>query len=136
MNKCVNCPEHKRCRDSWISWVFFLIGLIATIAVRIVTILVHVGAIYGQIAWYVGVIGFFIFFAYKFKVEHERSILIKKSGLMEKMSSGKEIGEDDRELISSVLCAISSEKDRINYLFIFVSSAVVLALAIYMDFIK
>ena len=134
--KCINCAEYKKCRENSTSWIFFIKGLIATIAVRAVTVLVHIDPVYGQIAWYVGVLGFFIFFVYKFKVEHARSQLIKKSRLMQKISQEDNIEKGDRELIGSLLCALSSNKDRINYFVIFVSSAIALAIAIYLDFLK
>ena len=134
--KCINCAEYKKCKENSISWVFFIIGLIATIAVRAVTVLTHIDSVYGQIAWYVGVLGFFIFFVYKFKVEHARSQLIKNSRLMHKISQEGNIEKGDRELIGSLLCALSSNKDRINYFVIFASSAIALAIAIYLDFLK
>ena len=134
--KCVNCAEYKRCRESGASLVFFIIGLVATIAIRAVTVLVHINPVYGQVAWYVGVLGFFIFFVYKFRVDRARSILIKKSRLMDKISGGDRIEKEDRELIGSVLCALSSSKDSINYFLIFASSAIALVIAAYFDFLR
>lgn len=134
--KCINCAEYKKCRENGISWVFFIIGLIATIAVRAVTVLIHISPLYGQIAWYVGVLGFFIFFMYKFKVDHARSRLIRDNRLMDKISQGGSIERNDRELISSILCALSSNKDRINYFLIFASSAVAIIIAVYFDFLR
>ncbi len=134
--KCTNCSEYKNCRDSFSSWIFFIIGMIATIALRIVTVLMHFNPIYGQIAWYVGVAGFFIFFVYKFRIDRARYKLIVKKGLMDKISQGDKIAEDDRQLIGSILCSLSSNKDRINYFLIFVSSAVALIVALYFDFLK
>lgn len=133
---CINCSELKRCRESRASWLFFIIGMISTIAVRVVTVLAHLKPIYGEIAWYIGVFGFFIFFVYKFRVDRARYRLIVKSNLMEKISGSQTIAPEDRELISSILCALSSNKDRINYLIIFVSSALALLLAVYFDFVK
>jgi len=133
---CINCAEYKRCKSNSVSWVFFIIGLIATIAIRAVTVLVHVDPLYGRIAWYVGVTGFFVFFIYKFKVEDARSRFIKKSALMDKISRGDAIEEGDRKLIGSILCALSSNKDRINYIVIFASSAIAIAIAVYLDFLK
>lgn len=133
---CVDCGELKRCRESRVSLIFFIIGMIATIAVRIVTVLAHLNPVYGEIAWYVGVFGFLIFFVYKYKVEQARYRLIIKSRLREKVAQGGDIAKDDRELIGAILCALSSNKDRINYLLIFVSSAAAILIAVYLDFIK
>lgn len=135
-NKCVNCVEYKRCKESAGSLIFFIIGLIAIIAVRAVTILEHVKPAYGKIAWYVGIIGFFIYFAYKYKVEHSRSRLIIHDKLVDKILQDGSIGKEDRRTIGAVLCALSSSKDRINYFIIFASSAVVLIIAFYLDFFK
>ncbi|MFH0839822.1 MAG: hypothetical protein V1883_02260 [Candidatus Omnitrophota bacterium] len=134
--KCIDCSESKKCRESSVAWVFFIIGLIATISIRAVTVLIHIHPAYGQIAWYMGVLGFFIFFMYKFKVDHARSRLIKEKRLIHKLSQGGAIEKEDRELMGSVLCALSSNKDRINYFFIFASSALALIIAVYFDFLR
>ena len=134
--KCLNCSEHKNCSDSFASWVFFILGMVATIALRAVTVLIHLKPIYGQIAWYIGVFGFFAFFVYKFRIERARQKLITERNLMDKISQGDKIAEDDRRLIGSILCSLSSNKDRINYFLIFVSSAVALIVALYFDFLK
>jgi len=135
-NKCVNCAEYKRCKENAASLVFFIIGLIAIIAVRAVTILEHVKPIYGKTAWYVGILGFFVYFAYKYKIERNRSRVIKTNKLVDKVLQGDRIEKEYREMIGSVLCALSSSKDRINYFIIFFSSAVVLIIAFYLDFLK
>ena len=133
---CINCSEFKRCQESRASWLFFIIGMIATIALRAVTVLADMDPWYGKIAWYIGVGGFFIFFIYKFKVDQARHSLIVKSQLMEKVFQGKSMAEEDRALISSILCSLSSNKDRINYFLIFASSALAIIAAVYFDFIR
>ena len=134
--KCVSCIEYKRCRDSYTSWIFFTIGLIATVAIRAVTVLMHMNPVYGKIAWYTGVSGFFLFFVYKFRVNQARSKLINQRNLVDKVNNQKQLTREDFDTISSLLCALSSKKERINYFFIFGLSAIALILAIYIDFIK
>ena len=134
--KCIGCSERKRCQDSFSSWLFFIIGLIATVAMRVVTVLMHLEPIYGKIAWYIGLTGFFLFFVYKYKVSQSRSRLIKESRLVEKISKKENMTERDYDLIGTILCALSSKKERINYFFIFGLSALALILALYFDFIK
>ncbi|MFH1784023.1 MAG: hypothetical protein ABH868_03905 [bacterium] len=134
--KCVNCSEYKNCKDSFSSWIFFLVGIIATIAIRIVTVLIYVNPLYGKIAWYIGVGGFFIFFMYKYRVNSARSKLIEEKNLVAKINNQKELSGEDYSLIGNILCGLSSKKETINYIFIFGLSAVVLLLAIYIDFIK
>ena len=134
--KCENCIEAKRCRDSCLSWVFFIIGLVATIAIRAVTVLMHLNPVYAKVAWYIGVGGFFLFFVYKFRVNQVRSDLIAQQELVDKINSRQQLTEENYNLVSAILCALSSRKERINYFFIFGLSAVALLLAVYMDFIK
>ncbi|NQT22040.1 MAG: hypothetical protein HQ579_01230 [Candidatus Omnitrophica bacterium] len=136
MKKCIGCREYKRCRDSFASWIFFIVGLAATVAIRVVTVLIHVDPIYAKIAWYAGVGGFFIFFVYKFRVNQARAKLIDQQGLADKINDKEQLTEDDYSLIGVILCALSSRKERVNYFFIFFLSALALLLAIYMDFLK
>lgn len=134
--KCINCGEYKNCQDSFTSWIFFIIGIIATIALRVVTILISYEPIYGKIAWYIGVLGFFIFFLYKFKVGQSRSRVINKLRLGDKISKKEGLSEEDYKVVGRILCSLSSRKERINYILIFALSAVALLFAVFIDFIK
>ncbi len=134
--KCVSCTEYKNCKDSYASWIFFVVGLIATIAIRIVTVLMNVNPVYGKAAWYIGVGGFFAFFVYKFKVAQARAKLIEKTDLIKKVNSNKDLAKEDYDLIGAILCGVSSKKEMANFFFIFGLSAIALVVAIYFDFIR
>lgn len=136
MKKCNGCIEKKRCQDSFVSWICFFVGLIATVAIRMVTMLDAYQPIYGKIAWYIGVVGFFIFFVYKFKVDSSRSYIIQQAKLVEKMHGKVELIEEDYQLVSSILCSLSSKKDIVNYFFIFVTSILAFFIALYIDIFK
>lgn len=133
--KCLDCKEFKRCQDSYVSWIFFIIGLIATIAMRLVTVLIHLNPVYGKASWYIGVGGFFVFFIYKFRISQARSKLIRKQNILDKINKGK-LEKEDYKLIDEILCSLVSDKEKINYLFIFILSALALIIAIYIDFLK
>jgi hypothetical protein len=132
----LNCAEFGDCRDSFVSWIFFMIGLVATAAIRVVTVLMHLEPVYGKIAWYVGITGFLLFFIYKFRISCVRARNIKNSGLSEKIKKNEPLNCNDYEIIDSILCGLGSRKERINYFFIFFLSAVALLLALYIDFIR
>lgn len=134
--KCINCGQHKNCKDTRASWVFVVIGVIATISIRAVTILMNFDPIYGKIAWYIGVGGFFIFFIYKFRVSQARAKLIIEKGLMDKITNQKQLAKDDYDNVGELLCSLISKKERVNYLFIFILSALALLFAVYMDFFR
>jgi len=109
------------------------VGIVATISVRAVGILEHFGTAYSKIAWYIGVVFFFMFFLNKFSVDAKRAAAVKRSGLSEKIYSGEMLGAKDRELLGSIMCSITTSKDRINYFFIFSTSIITLAAALYLD---
>jgi hypothetical protein len=134
--RCLNCPQKKNCSNSFVSWIFFIIGLIATVAIRVVTVLMNINPLYGKIAWYVGVGGFLLFFIYKFNANRRLSNLIDGENLIEKTRGQKTLSAQEYNLIAGILCSLKSEKERINYFFIFVVSALALFLAVYFDFIK
>jgi hypothetical protein len=134
--RCLNCSQKKNCSNSFVSWIFFIIGLIATVAIRVVTVLMNINPLYGKIAWYVGVGGFLLFFIYKFNANRRLSNLIDGENLIEKTRGQKTLSAQEYNLIAGILCSLKSEKERINYFFIFVVSALALFLAVYFDFIK
>lgn len=133
---CLNCSQQKNCRDSFVSWIFFIIGLIATVAIRVVTVLMNINALYGKIVWYIGVGGFLLFFIYKFNVNRALTKLIDKKNLVEKARNKKPLSPEEYNLIAEILCNLKSEKERINYFFIFAVSAVALLLTTYFDLLK
>jgi hypothetical protein len=103
---------------------------------RLVTVLAHFNTAYGQAAWYIAVLGFFVFFLYKFRIDRARALLVKDQRLMEIISGSGNLESSDRAHIRGILCAISSSKDRVNYFVIFSSSVLALASAVYFDFIR
>lgn len=135
-DKCKNCSEYKKCKSSRISWIFVAIGMIAAASIRLITVLIYFDSIYGKIAWYVGVGGFLVFFAYKYKIFKSRSIIITKKDLIGRVKEQKQLTAEDYNIIGNILCGISSMKERINYLFIFATSAISILVAIYFDFIR
>jgi len=134
--KCFNCVQKKSCSDSFVAWIFFVIGLVATVAVRIVTVLIGINVLYGKIAWYIGVGGFLVFFMYKFSLNRSAAKIIDKENLIGLANERKGFSEKQYNLIAAILCNLRSEKERINYFFIFAISAVALLVAMYFDFLK
>ncbi len=133
---CRTCAQYRNCEDSFASWIFFIIGLIATFAIRAVAVLIHMNPLYAKAAWYVGVGGFTLFFVYKFKVNIARSKTISERNLVERMDRGEGLTREDSEVIRSILCALGSKKEMVNYVFIFGLSAITILFALYMDFFR
>jgi len=99
-------------------------------------VLADLNPIFGKIAWYLGVVGFLIFFIYKFKVDHSRAKAVREKMLIERVKKNDKLSPEDLGVISSLLCGITSNKDRINYFVIFASSIVAILAAVYFDFFR
>ncbi|MCK9430901.1 MAG: hypothetical protein M0R17_13045 [Candidatus Omnitrophica bacterium] len=134
--QCLNCKAYGRCRDTTASWVFLFIGVIATIAVRVVNLALSFGIFWPKFFWYIGVVGFFFYFLYKFRQDKILRRELEKYQIHEKISNQRVLDAIDREFLRTMLCRLRSNKDAINYFFIFSSSAIVMILAVYQDFIK
>ncbi|HNW39292.1 MAG TPA: hypothetical protein PL125_00595 [Candidatus Omnitrophota bacterium] len=133
--ECINCQAAKMCRDSAISWVFLLIGVIATIAIRVVNLVLRFGLFWPKFFWYLGVAGFFLYFLYKFRQDKILRKELAKYQIQAKLSANRSLEAKESEFLKTMLCRMQSNKDGINYFFIFSSSAIVLCLAIYQDFL-
>lgn len=133
---CRNCRLVRSCRDSAASWLFFFVGLVATIAVRLVNVALDVSMVWAKAFWYVGIVGFTVYFVYKFRQDTLRRRYIDASGLREKLSSRASLGAADYDVLASLLCSLRSRKDAVNYFFIFFTSALALLLALYQDFLR
>ncbi len=133
---CYDCFKLKKCKEPATSWIFFFIALIATISIRAVNLALNFSAVWAKIFWYVGIGGFFIFFIYKYKHNNIMQKELSKSRLADKLLSKSELSEHDYEILGTIICKLSSKKDKINFFFIFLFSGIALSLAIYADFFK
>lgn len=111
-------------------------GLFATVSLRAVNVVLNVNPLWAKIFWYAGVGGFFVFFVYKFRYYTLMQEEIKRQGLTDKLLFKEELSSRDYELLGTIICKLSSGKDKINFFFIFLFSAVAIIVAVYMDLLK
>lgn len=131
--RCENCSMKDACRNSRISDVFFLVGIVATVSMRVIEPLRNVDPLYGKLAWYIGVAGFFLFFVYKYKQSRDRSKTIYETGLKQKISGNEPLTDKERKLVSELLCSTDNRKEQINFFIIFALSLLALVIALIMD---
>ncbi len=134
--KCKNCSLSKECHDDFLSWFFLFIGILATIALRVVNLISGYGVFWVKFSWYIGVGGFLAFFLYKFKVDRSFQKKLMLSGIINRIVNNEKLENRDYDFLKNTICKLRSKKDSINYFVIFFSSAVSLVLAIYQDFFK
>lgn len=116
---------------------YFWAGVLATLAYRIIIVLNFYSSTWVKISWYIGTIGFIIYFIHRFDVSKKRSSLIIEHRLREKLDNNTldELNKDDNEALGYILRTLVSSKERWNYYIIFILSGIALIAGILIDFV-
>jgi hypothetical protein len=118
---------------SWMRNVFFWFGIIATVSYRSIVVLNHYSTTISLIAWYVGTIGFILYFWHRYIVSEKRVKLIKEHDLINAVAKTN-LSKDQIEANEYILTTLLSTKEKWNYIVIFVTSVVAMGIGIYLDF--
>ena len=113
--------------------LFFWSGIVATFAYRIIIVLNNVDAIWVKIAWYIGTIGFIVYFIHRYNVSQKRDRLIVNLKLDQKIVQSSELNDEEKTALNYILKTLKISSERVNFIFIFVTSALALAYGIYLD---
>src|SRR3989338_8387684 len=113
--------------------LIFMVGVIATIAYRLVIILNYYSQFWVEVSWYIGTIGFVWYFAHRFNIENRRDKLIEKLRLIEKIEVSQSIPAEDKTALIYVLKSLETSLAKWNYIAIFIFSGLAMAYAIYAD---
>ena len=108
---------------------FFLCGIIATIAYRIIFLL---DSFWIEVAWYTGTAGFIIYFGHRASVENKRAELVKEYGLISAIENSDVESRKKSALLYLIKTSLTS-KARYNSAFIFILSALVFFMNVTMD---
>lgn len=106
----------------WVIYLFMVIGLLSALAFRLLTIVNTFRPELLRPVWYAGVIGYILFFSYRYYITEKRRKVIRAHRLLEKIGGSAPLAPEDRETIAYVLASIIKSKENINYLFIFALS--------------
>jgi len=113
-------------------WVF-IVGVIATIAYRLVVVLNYYSQFWVEVAWYIGTIGFIWYFAHRYRVENRRDKLIEKLELIKKIGANQSFKPEDKAALLYVLKSLETSLAKWNYIAIFLFSGLAMAYAMYVD---
>lgn len=113
---------------------YFWSGIIATFCYRIIVVLNNYSTYWSTVSWYVGTIGFIVYFAHRFEVSEKRYELIKKYHLLGKIKRSKDFSPAEKDASEYVLGTLLSTKEKWNSIFIFVASTIALIWGAYLDF--
>lgn len=118
---------------TWYRHWMFALGIIATIAYRIIIVLNFYSPILVQIAWYIGTIGFVWYFAHRFNVENRRDKIITEMQLTKKIKEGQALNEQERTSLVYILKGLQTSLSKWNYIAIFILSILALVYGAYQD---
>lgn len=108
---------------------FFIAGILATIAYRITPFL---NSFWVKVAWYVGTIGFIIYFGHRFYIENKRAKMVEDYSLIDAVQKSDLQGDQKSAVYYLVKTSLTS-KARMNSAFIVVVSALALVASIIID---
>jgi hypothetical protein len=109
---------------------FFVLGLLSSVAFRAIIILQKYTPDWVRPVWYFGVIGYMLFFMYRYFISQRRKRTIAHSDIIEKIRDGAVLGVEDREAALYLLKSVRASQEDWNYLAIFILSIVAIALDI------
>lgn len=112
--------------------LFFVIGLLSALAFRVLIVFSHLRPEWFRPTWYLGIIGYVVFFAYRYNISQKRKKAIEEYGLIAKIEGKAELSAIDRQVVAYLLSSIKQSRENLNYLFIFVLSIIAVLLDIFL----
>lgn len=103
--------------------LFFVIGLLSALSFRLLLIVQEMAPDLFKTVWYSGIIGYILFFSFRYFISQKRKKAITQSNLIEQLNSGKPLSEEDRIAAVYLLSSIKKSREDLNYMFIFFTSA-------------
>ena len=114
----------------WLINLFFVLGLASAFAFRAIIVLEHVNPRLVRPMWYLAVIGYILFFVYRYSIAWRRRAAIIQYDLVEKIDEGEELNDEEREAAVYSLSSLVKSREMFNYLFISVLSVLAIAMDI------
>ena len=101
---------------------FFWAGIIATFCYRAIVVVNNYSHLWAQIFWYVGTIGFIVYFIHRYEISQNRTKLIKEYGLDQKIKRLDGLTIKEKDAMEYIFVTLQSSKEKWNSIFIFISS--------------
>ncbi|MCO5052626.1 MAG: hypothetical protein M9920_10010 [Verrucomicrobiae bacterium] len=107
---------------------FFLLGLMSSVAFRAIILLQKYEPRWVRPVWYFGVLGYLLFFLYRYYISQRRKRVITHFKVIEKIRDGVALAPAEREAALYLLKSVRASQEDWNYLAIFVLSIAAIAL--------
>ena len=119
----------------YVTYLFFSIGLFSSIAFRAIIVLQHLEPNWVRPVWYIGSVGYLMFFLYRFKITKKRKKAISDFSLLEKVENNTLL-EEDRKVLLYLLSSIEVSREDLNYALIFFLSVAAISTDILLSAMK
>lgn len=108
----------------YIIYGFFILGLISAVAFRAIIVLQHIDPGWVRPVWYIGAIGYFFFFLYRYAITKKRKKAVEHFQLIEKVGQNACLTEEERAVVLYLLSSIKYSLEDLNYAIIFLLSVI------------
>lgn len=116
-----------------LKWFFFWTGIIATLAYRIIIVLNFYSPLWVKISWYVGTIGFILYFGQRWHIQSKRARVIRDYKLIEAIDNAPHIRGKQKKALHYVMENTLKSRSKWNSAFIFWLSVLALIVGIILD---
>ncbi len=117
-------------------YCFFALGIISAIAFRAIIVFQRIEPLWVRPVWYVGVIGYMVFFLYRYYISEKRKKAVVKFQLIEKVKANACLTDEDREMVVYLLSSIRKSPENVNYFIIFLLSILAIIADIWFTVVK
>jgi len=112
---------------------FFWSGIIATLSYRAVIVLTYFDPLWIKVAWYIGTIGFILYFGHRYSIQKKKAELVEDLQLIKVIEDSKDISKERTEALCYLVKTSLTSKSRWNSMFIFITSIFALIVGIILD---
>jgi hypothetical protein len=112
---------------------YFWLGLVSAIFLRLIIIADYYSGIMSKALFYLGVIGYLVFFAHRYHIATRRVSVLRNLDLLEKIENRTPLNENDYHGLQYIMWSLSVSKERMNYLVIFAFSIIAIVLSLALD---
>lgn len=110
----------------------FILGLLSSVAFRALILIQRFEPGWVRPVWYFGVLGYMVFFIYRYAISQRRKRVVSQSNLIEKIRDGKSLNADERAAALYLLNSVRKSQEDWNYLAIFALSILAIALDLWL----
>lgn len=113
--------------------LYFWVGIGSTFLYRVIIVLNNIDSRWADLAWYVGTLGFLVYFGHRFQVSRKRARIIQQYQLEHKIATASGLDDRDKAAMEYIFVTLRSSKEKWNYIFIFVMSGLALIVGAVLD---